>query len=214
MGSSSQQWKKKMEKNNPLENYLKQLEDIDNRINGGEKNDEELLKELNEIVSGISSEMEIETVKKSLTPELKYINKSNNPEPEFAHEGDSGFDLRAFITSEISIPPGKVRTILTGLYFEVEKGLEVQVRSRSGLSDEFHVFVLNSPGTIDSRYRGEAKIILANFGVNTFTVQNGDRIAQGVVCPVYGEGKLNLKKVKKLTETKRNTDGLGSTGVK
>jgi len=82
------------------------------------------------------------------------------------------------------------------------------------LADKFHVFVLNSPGTIDSRYRGEIKIILANFGEEVFVVHNGDRIAQGVVAHVCGEGFLNLKKVEKLSETKRNDRGFGSTGVK
>lgn len=212
MGLNSQHSKKKMSENKALESYLKRLQELDKEINDN-SNSDELMEEVNKIIAGISTEIETESVKKNLTPDLKYINTSNNPDPEFSHEGDSGFDLRAFITGQVIIPPLRVRTIPTGLYFEVEKGLEVQVRSRSGLADKYYVFVLNSPGTIDSRYRGEAKIILANFGVEDFVVNNGDRIAQGVVCSVYGEGKLNMKKVEKLSETKRNTDGFGSTGV-
>jgi dUTP pyrophosphatase len=75
-----------------------------------------------------------------------------------------------------------------------------------------NLFVLNSPGTVDSGYRGEIKIILANFGEDPVCIRHGDRIAQGVVCPIYGEENLNLVKVKKLSESLRNTDGFGSTG--
>jgi dUTP pyrophosphatase len=204
-----------MEKSKPLEDILKRLQELDKQIDNGADDEGELLSELNDILNGLSKELPLD-IKNNFIPDLKYINKSNNPDPDFAYEGDSGFDLRAYLESEIEyhIEPFKFVTIPTGLYFEVEKGLEVQVRPRSGLADKFGIIILNTPGTIDSRYRGEVKVILGNLGEKKFVIKNGDRIAQGVVCPVYGEGKLNIVKVKKLSETKRNDSGFGSSGVK
>jgi hypothetical protein len=101
--------------------------------------------ELNKIITGMSNDMQMDVSK----PSLYYINKSNNPDPTFAHEGDSGFDLRAFTDKDITINEGQVKLIPTGLYFEVQKGLEIQIRSRSGLAANSNMFVLNSPGTVD-----------------------------------------------------------------
>ena len=139
---------------------------------------------------------------------------SDNPDPAFSKEGDSGFDVRAFIPFPIHLRPGIIKLIPTGLYLEVEKGLEVQIRSRSGLAANKGVMVLNSPGTLDSGYRGELKIILANFGTFPLSIENGDRIAQGVVCPVYGEGNLEMIKVEKLSDSERKDGGFGHSGVK
>lgn len=199
-----------MEKND-LENYLKQLEDLESQL-GDDEYPTELIPELNKLLNDLSSDLQIDATKNASLVTLNYINTSNNPDPTFAHEGDSGFDIRANLTKDISIGEGKVQMIPTGLYFEVSKGLEIQIRSRSGMAANCSLISLNSPGTIDSSYRGEIKIILANFDDIPHTIRNGDKIAQGVVCPVYGEGNLNLVKVKKLSETSRNTDGFGSTG--
>lgn len=198
-----------MEKND-LENYLKQLEKIDAQLDGDDDdiNPEELQLEINKVLSELSKDIEMEASR----PTLKFINKSNNPDPLFAHEGDSGFDLRANITNDVRIDVGQTKLIPTGLYFEVNKGMEVQIRSRSGLALKNNIMVLNSPGTIDSQYRGEIQIILSNFGDMPITIHNGDRIAQAVVCPVYGEGLLDFEKVEELSETKRNIGGFGSTG--
>lgn len=195
-----------MEKNE-FEKYLKRLEELEKQLNTEDNFDPDFLSELNNIIGGISKD-----VKPTAT--LKFINKSNNPDPIFAHEGDSGFDLRAHITDvkEINIAPGSYGVVPTGLYFEIEKGLEVQVRPRSGLAYNHGITIVNSPGTIDSHYRGEIKIILANLGSENFIIKNGDRIAQGVVCPVYGEGYLDFQKTEKLSPTVRNSDGFGSTG--
>lgn len=201
-------------KKNDLESYLKQLEDLDKRLNNDDPdaNPAEFISEVNKVLNGLSSDLEFDIPKKILAATLTFVNTSKNPDPAFIHEGDSGFDIRADLEKGLIIPKHEIHLIPTGLYFEVANGLEIQIRSRSGLAGKNGVMVLNSPGTIDSQYRGEIKIILANFGSSDFVVNPGDRIAQAVVCPVYGEGNLNFVKVEKLSETKRNTDGFGSTG--
>jgi len=195
-----------------IEIYLNKLRDLDQRM---EENPEEdgLFNEVTVLIQNLTHDIQRDVKKTALMKDLNFVNKSNNADPEFAKEGDSGFDLRANLTEDIVIDPWKMKMIPTGLYFEVEKGLEIQIRSRSGLAAKNNLFVLNSPGTVDSLYRGEIKILLANLGENSFTVKNGDRIAQGVVCPVYGEGYLKFNKQENLTETARNSDGFGSTGV-
>lgn len=212
MGSPLQHWKKKMENRKILEGYLRKLKDLEDRINDGE-DDTGLITEVNDIIEGLTRESQKGVVKESIGAKLKFINESDNPDPDFSKEGDSGFDIRAFVPFEVKLPVGKVKLIPTGLYFEVDKGLEVQVRSRSGLAANKGIMVLNSPGTVDSGYRGEIKIILANLGEFPLTVKSGDRIAQGVVCPVYGEGNLELIKVKTLSNSERNDGGFGHTGI-
>ena len=129
--------------------------------------------------------------------------------PEYQHEGDSGFDLRA--VEDVDIPPKEVRLISTGIKVAIPKGYEIQVRSRSGLAAKKQVFVLNSPGTVDAPYRNTIGVILANFGVNPFHVQKGDRIAQGVLCPVEKADFVVVPEL--LDDTTRGLGGFGSTGV-
>jgi len=130
--------------------------------------------------------------------------------PEYASEGAAGMDLRAFLAADVSIPPqGRVR-IPTGLKFELPEGFEGQVRPRSGLALKFGVTVLNSPGTIDSDYRGDVDIILVNLGAETFTVKDGDRIAQLVIAPV---SRAVPQEVTELSATDRGGGGFGSTGM-
>jgi len=201
---------------NKIEEYVKKLTELESQINdNGVLNDgdeEDFMKQLELVFNELSGNIEKEMVVNSHLVSLKYINLSNNPDPEFAKEGDSGFDLRANLLEPEIIYTGQAKMIPTGLFFEVSKGYEIQVRSRSGLAGKNSVMVLNSPGTVDSGYRGEILIILMNFSPSPFIVNHGDRIAQGVVCPVFGEGNLNLIKVKKLSETSRNTGGFGHTG--
>ena len=102
----------------------------------------------------------------------------------------------------------------TGLYFELPEHLELQVRPRSGLAAKHGVTVLNSPGTVDSDYRGEVKVILINHGKDTFTIQNGERVAQGVLSNAIGKTLVNFDKVDSLNETNRGEGGFGSTGIK
>jgi len=203
-----------MEKNREqLVGFLHKLQQLEAQIEGGE-DDAKIFGEVNSIIDGLTTVAQSESVQSSIGAKLKFVNKSNNPDPSFAKEGDSGFDLRAFLPFPALIPPGRVRLIPTGLYFEVAKGLEVQIRPRSGLALNKGVTVLNTPGTLDSGYRGELQIILANMGEFQLTVENGDRIAQGVVCPVYGEGNLEMIKVDELTISERNEGGFGHSGVK
>ena len=131
--------------------------------------------------------------------------------PKYETAGSSGMDLAANIAGNISIDPGKTAIIPTGLALSVPKGFEVQIRPRSGLAAKKKISVLNTPGTIDSDYRGEIKVILINQGQETFKVEKGLRIAQMVVCPVE---QAQIKEVEDLSETERGKGGFGSTGSK
>ena len=131
--------------------------------------------------------------------------------PKYETAGSSGMDLAANIAGNISIDPGKTAIIPTGLALSVPKGFEVQIRPRSGLAAKKKISVLNTPGTIDSDYRGEIKVILINQGQETFNVEKGLRIAQMVVCPVV---QAQIKEVEDLSETERGKGGFGSTGSK
>ena len=128
--------------------------------------------------------------------------------PEYKSEGASGFDLCA--NKDIDTNEGVIFIVPTGLYFEVLEGYEVQIRSRSSLASH-GVCVANSPGTIDSDYRGEIQVILINLLQSAFTIKKGDRIAQGVLAPVV---QADFVVVDKLSDTVRGEGGLGSTGIK
>ena len=190
-----------MEKNK-LEEFLARLEELDKQISD-ESEHAEFLTELNDILNGLSKEVQLDITKKTISAKLKFVNKSNNPDPMFDIKGSSGFDIRAFLQGnyEVHIESGEFAVIPTGLYFEVDKGLEVQIKSIRGVAIGWNVVVLNSPDTISSQYREEIQIILVNLGKQKFTIRNGDMIAQGVVCPVYGEGNLILEKGEKLSES-------------
>ncbi len=161
------------------------------------------------------------------TINIPVINKSNNKLPEYAHEGDAGFDFRANIeeikndeylfdatksnATTIIINPGGRALIPTGLYMAIPKGYELQVRPRSGLALKYGITVLNTPGTIDAVYRGNIGVILKNDGVEPFMVEQGDRIAQGVLNKVE---KANLIETDSLDETDRADSGYGKSGIK
>jgi len=129
--------------------------------------------------------------------------------PKYETSGSSGMDLAANIDANINIDPGETAIIPTGLALSIPKGFEVQIRPRSGLAAKKGISVLNTPGTIDSDYRGEIKIILINLSKKLFVVRPGDRIAQMVLCPIV---KGKFKEVKKLPRTIRGKGGFGSTG--
>ena len=129
--------------------------------------------------------------------------------PKYETSGSSGMDLASNMNTNID--PGKIAIIPTGLSLSIPKGFEVQIRPRSGLAAKQKVTVLNTPGTIDSDYRGEIKVILINLGHDIFRIEKGLRIAQMVVCPII---QAQLKEVSELNETNRGKGGFGSTGVK
>ena len=129
--------------------------------------------------------------------------------PEYKTSGSSGMDLMAFVESPIKIKPNTVELIPTGLSIAIPEELEIQIRPRSGLAAKSSISVLNTPGTIDSDYRGELKIILFNHGNKDFIVNNNDRVAQMVLTPVI---KMELEEVDQLPKTIRGSSGFGSTG--
>jgi dUTP pyrophosphatase len=146
---------------------------------------------------------------------LNFINKSKNQDPTFTKDGDSGFDLRADLNTDVLIESGDFDIIPTGLFFEIPKGFEIQIRSRSGLAAKHGVAVLNSPGTIDSGYIGEIKIILINHSKSDYLVQNGDRIAQAVYASVLAGNIIELTPVDEIhNSSERGVTGFGSSGVK
>ncbi len=132
------------------------------------------------------------------------------PLPKYATEGSAGMDIYAAVEEPVEIAPGAVVLIPTSLAISLEQSFECQVRSRSGLAIKHGVFALNSPGTIDSDYRGEIKIILANFGKVPFTIQRGDRIAQLIVSKYE---KIDWELVEELPGSGRGECGFGSTGI-
>ena len=129
--------------------------------------------------------------------------------PKYKTDGSSGVDLEAFIENPIIVEPNSSKLIPTGISLSIPQECEVQVRPRSGLAAESSISVLNTPGTIDSDYRGEIKVILFNHGNEQFVVKNGDRIAQMVLVPVF---KFQFEEVNELTQTNRGSGGFGSTG--
>lgn len=132
------------------------------------------------------------------------------PLPVYATQGSAGMDVHAAVEGELTIAPGAVALVPTGVAIALPTGYECQVRSRSGLAAKNAVFCLNAPGTIDSDYRGEIKVILANMGAEPFTIRRGDRIAQLVVAR-YETVSWNV--VEELDRTSRGAGGFGSTGL-
>jgi dUTP pyrophosphatase len=133
------------------------------------------------------------------------------PLPEYATKGSSGLDIRAAVENELVISAGKVGLVPTNIRVEIPEGFEIQVRPRSGLAAKFGIGVLNSPGTIDSDYRGEIKVILFNFGCEDFIIKRADRIAQIVIAKTY---RANFIEADALDQSKRNDGGFGHTGSK
>ena len=144
------------------------------------------------------------------TIKINTVNNSNNELPHYATAGAAGLDLKANILETIVLEPLERRLIPTGIFLEIPHGYEVQVRPRSGLALKNGVTCLNSPGTIDSDYRGEINVLLINLSTLPFTINNNDRIAQMVVAKVE---KAELILVQQLNETERNAGGFGHTGV-
>ena len=205
-----------MEQNSNFLNILEKLKEYESLLDKDDNSelDENLVKQINETLDELNNEVYNAQATELSSLSVKFINKSTNEDPKFAYEGDSGFDLRADIEEPIVLDPFKRILIPTGLYFELVKGLELQVRPRSGLAVKHGITVLNSPGTVDSHYRGEIKVPLINLGDEPFKIVKGDRIAQAVIVPVFGEGKINLTKTDQLNDTSRGEGGFNSSGIK
>lgn len=202
---------------NKLEEILKQLKNYESLLENDSSDDtidDQLAQQINLTLEQLNTEVYNAQKEEYSKLPVKFINKSTNEDPKFAYEGDSGFDLRADITEDLILAPFKRALVPTGLYFELEKGTEIQVRPRSGLAIKHGITVLNTPGTVDSHYRGEVKVPLINLGEEPFTIQKGDRIAQAVVMPVFGEGKVILTKTDEINETTRGDGGFNSSGIK
>jgi len=140
---------------------------------------------------------------------IKIINKSQNELPKYESKGAAGLDLKANLANIVYINPGQSLIIQTGISVEIPEGYEIQIRSKSGLATKHSVVVLNSPGTIDSDYRGEIGVILANHNTVTFKVETGMKIAQMVLKEVE---QIEWEEVDELSSTDRGEGGYGSTG--
>lgn len=144
------------------------------------------------------------------TVQVKIINHSNNPLPEYITNGASGMDLRANLPDPVLLHPMERRMIPTGMFIQLPEGYEGQVRPRSGLAIKQGITCLNSPGTIDADYRGELKVILINLSGEAQVINHGDRIAQLVLGTVH---HATWELVQQLNETKRGEGGFGHTGI-
>lgn len=140
---------------------------------------------------------------------LKIINKSNHPLPKYETDMSAGMDLRAYLSESIELKPLQRVLVPTGLYIELEKGYEAQIRPRSGLALKNGITVLNSPGTIDADYRGEIKILLVNLSSESFVINSGERVAQMIISK---HDKAIIEVVENLSDTTRGEGGFGHTG--
>jgi dUTP pyrophosphatase len=141
---------------------------------------------------------------------INIINKSKHDLPHYETKSSAGMDLKANLDQEITLKPLERTIVKTGLFIALPQGYEAQVRPRSGLAIKNGITVLNAPGTIDADYRGEIGVILVNLSNTSFTIKDGDRIAQMVIAKYK---QANWIEVKSLDETKRGKGGFGSTGV-
>ncbi|WP_131536310.1 dUTP diphosphatase [Pedobacter nototheniae] len=141
--------------------------------------------------------------------EIKIINKSEHPLPQYETAHAAGMDLRAFTAEEITLKPLQRKLVPTGLHIELPIGYEAQIRPRSGLAYKHGISIVNSPGTIDADYRGEIKVLLVNLSEADFKINNGDRIAQMVIAK---HETVSWNTVDELTETSRGEGGYGHTG--
>ena len=142
--------------------------------------------------------------------QIRIVNKSTNPLPQYGTKASAGIDLRANLKADIIMKPLERTIVPTGLFIEIPIGYEAQVRPRSGLAIKKGITVLNTPGTIDADYRGEIMIILINLSNEEFVIKHGERIAQMVIA-AHEQAEWEL--VEDLSETERGSGGFGSTGV-
>lgn len=143
---------------------------------------------------------------------VKIINKSHHPLPEYGTPGAAGMDVRAYLPEgPITLGPGQRALVPTGLYMQLPQGYECQIRPRSGLSLNYGLTVLNSPGTVDADYRGEIGVIMINLGENDFVINDGERICQMVITTY---SRVRWEETERLDRTVREDGGFGHTGLK
>jgi dUTP pyrophosphatase len=198
-----------MENVEDLKSKLDFLKEMETNINGLNMDDpQKMLEEMGIDMDNLSNFFNQSMEKKI---DLEYTNSSDNKEPEYAYDSDSGFDLRS--TEELWVQAHDRKLIPTGLRFDIPDGYEIQVRSKSGLALNQGLMVLNSPGTVDSGYQGEIKVIIFNTTNERIKIEKGQKIAQAVFSPVLCGKWVDLIKVGELEEKDRNSNGFGSTGL-
>jgi dUTP pyrophosphatase len=198
------------EKLKEMKEGMKMIKDLQSKFGDlNMENPEEMLKSMGVTSEDLESHFMESMVNRV---QMKYANESNNKNPEYAYKSDSGFDLRA--VDDIWVQANDRKLIPTGLRFDIPDGFEIQVRSKSGLALNHGLMVLNSPGTVDSGYQGEVKVIMFNTTNQKIKIEKGQKIAQAVVCPVVNGRWIDLIKVDVLPEKDRNNNGFGSTGLK
>lgn len=191
-----------------LKNDFKAVKELQSKLSGLDfSNPEKMMEQLGIDKDELEKQFMQQYNKKV---ELRFINKSDNPDPIYHYGGDSGFDLRSNET--VTLAPFERRLVGTGIYLDIPPRSEVQVRPKSGLALKKGLTVLNTPGTIDEGYTSEIKVILINMDSITHTIEKGDKIAQAVLCPVVQGRDIDLVSVTQIIEKDRNENGFGSTG--
>lgn len=193
---------------NKIKDELGTLRDLQSKLSGLDlQNPEKMMEQLGIDKDELEKQF-MEQYDKKI--QLKFVNKSNNPDPLYHYGSDSGFDLRA--NEDVYLAPFERKLVSTGIHLDVPPRSEVQIRPKSGLALKKGLTVLNTPGTIDEGYTGEIKVILINLDSVSHTIQIGDKIAQAVLCPVIQGRDIELKRIEQINEKDRNENGFGSTG--
>lgn len=205
--------------NNDLKNYIQELEQLKKTglVDSNQMAEvDNLIQIMQNLGEGDLNTGSVSVESNEYKVKIKFVNTSRNEDPVYAKEGDSGFDLRAELTEmggKLTLKPFERVLIPTGLYFELPQNYEMQVRPRSGLS--FKTGLMAILGTVDTGYRGEVKIIMINLSDKEVTIEQGERVAQGVVASRISTdfGQLiKLHSVTQLSQTERGSGGFGSTG--
>ena len=196
-----------------LNNQLKILKDLQGKVSDVNMSDpQSILESLGINIDDIETHFQNSITQDEIIKiPVEYVNTSDNKEPEYAYESDSGFDLRS--TEELWVQANNRLLVPTGLRFNIPENYEIQVRSKSGLALNQGLMVLNSPGTVDNGYQGEIKVIIFNTTNERIKIEKGQKIAQAVISPVLSGKWVNLIKVEELQEKDRNDNGFGSTGL-
>ena len=196
-----------------IKNQMKMLKDLKGKFNDVDmSNPQAMLESMGIDVDDLQKQFDSESqsIVDTKVP-LRFINDSENENPEYAYQSDSGFDLRS--SEDIWIHPNDRNLIPTGMRFDIPEGYEIQVRSKSGLALNQGLMVLNSPGTVDSGYQGEIKVIMFNTTNQKVKIVKGQKVAQAVLCPVVSGKWVDLIRVNNINNKDRNSNGFGSTGL-